>query len=67
MSDGDPNCKDAQFAHYRYDPNTGAAVFFGMLLSVSTILYMWQTIQPKTYRPNSVIQFIIMNPVACYS
>ncbi|PNH36635.1 hypothetical protein VD0002_g2128 [Verticillium dahliae] len=48
MSDGALKYKDAQSAHYRYDPNAGAAVFFAILLSVSTILYIWQTIQPKT-------------------
>ncbi|EGY18745.1 uncharacterized protein VDAG_08905 [Verticillium dahliae VdLs.17] len=33
MSDGALKYKDAQSAHYRYDPNAGAAVFFAILLS----------------------------------
>ncbi|CRK39964.1 hypothetical protein BN1708_008068 [Verticillium longisporum] len=49
MGECDPNYKDAQYAYYRYDPNTGAAVLFIMLFSMTTILHMLQMIKTKTW------------------
>ncbi|EEY21746.1 RTM1 [Verticillium alfalfae VaMs.102] len=49
MGECDPNYKDAQYAYYRYDPNTGAAVLFIILFSMTTILHMLQMIKTKTW------------------